>query len=111
LGYRFLHHEEICFDQYHPSAIKDDPWEGNLAMANIVFSRERSQWAARHPKLQILIERRFSVLDFQLACGFKPYAMVNRPRLYDFLLSVDRRLDILGRFCGFRIFCVIEKSS
>ena len=110
LGYRFLHHETICFDAYQQSKSKDDPWEGNLAMANIVFSRERNHWPKRHPTLRIVFKRKFSILDFQLACGFKPYALVNRPKLFDFLLRLDRQLDGFGNLCGFRILCVIENT-
>jgi len=109
VGYRFLHHEDIYFGGYHRSAAKDDPWEGNLALPNLLFSREAGDWPRRHPGLKIIHQRRFSLFDFQLAGGFKPYAFVKSPRLYDWILAVDRRLDWAGRLAGFRIFCVLER--
>ncbi len=110
VAYRLTHHEEVYFGGYHRQAGKVDPWEGNLAMANILFARETRDWPARHPNLRIIHRRRFSVLDFQLAGGFKPYAFVPSPRLYDLVLAIDRRLDWLAPLCGFRILCVIERS-
>ncbi len=108
LVYRLLHHEAIWFGGYHRSLNKSDPWEGNLAMANLLFDREAAEWPRRHPRLRVLRRQRFSLLDFQLAGGFKPYTFVSRPRLYDFLLGLDRGLDWLAPLCGFRIFCVLE---
>ena len=111
LGYRLLHHEDIWFGGYHRQAAKSDPWAGNLAVANLIFRRERRDWPRRHPSLRIIHQQRFSLFDFQLAGGFKPYAFVSSPRLYDLFLAVDRRLDWLAPLCGFRILCVIEKSE
>lgn len=111
LGYRLLHHEDIYFGGYHRSSAKDDPWEGNLALPNILFGREASTWPQRHPTLRILHRRRFSLLDFQMAGGFKPYAFVGRQRLYDLLLTLDRRLDPLGFLLAFRILVVIERQT
>lgn len=111
IAYRLTHHEEVYFAGYHRQARKLDPWAGNLAMANILFARERPDWSARHPTLRIIHQRRFSVLDFQLAGGFKPYTFVPLRRLYDLVLAIDRRLDRLAPLCGFRILCVIERSG
>ena len=99
-GYRLLHHEDIYFGGYHRSKDKDDPWAGNLALPNLLFSRERSDWPARHPTLRIIHRRRFSLFDFQLAGGFKPYAFVSKRWLYDWVVAVDSRLDWLGPLVG-----------
>jgi len=109
VAYRLLHHEDVWFGGYHRTDDKTDPWAGNLALANIVFKRQMADWPSRHPSLTIVHRRRFSILDFQLACGFKPRALVSSPRLYDLALAVDRRLDWLAFLCGFRILVVIEK--
>ena len=37
VGYKLLHHEDICFNRYHRRVVKYDPWSGNLAMANPGF--------------------------------------------------------------------------
>jgi len=108
LAYRLLHHERIWFGGYHETTTKTDPWQGNLAVANLLFSREAKTWPQRHPTLRVIRKRKFSFFDFQLAGGFKPYAFVKSPRLYDFFLTLDRRMDFLAPLVGFRIFCVIE---
>lgn len=110
VAYRLMHHEDVWFGGYHRNPEKDDPWAGNMAIANLIFTREASAWPARHPSLRVICRHRFSLLDFQLAGGFKPYAFVGRPRLYDLALAVDRRLDWLAPLCGFRIMCVVEKE-
>jgi SAM-dependent methyltransferase len=109
-GYRALHHESVYFGDYQRSVEKSDPWEGNLALPNLLFGRDRARWHELHPNLKIIHRRKFSLLDFQLACGFKPYSLVKSERLYDLALKVDRKLDVLGALWGFRIFCVIEKT-
>lgn len=110
LAYRLMHHEDIWFGGYHRATDKSDPWAGNLAVANILFAREARDWSRRHPSLRVIHQRRFSLLDFQLAGGFKPYAFISSPRLYDLVLALDRRLDCLAPLCGFRVLCVIEKQ-
>jgi SAM-dependent methyltransferase len=122
LAYRLMHHEDIWFQGYQKTragqpgngvndagTTKEDPWQGNLALPNLLFARERRVWPQRHPDLRIIRASKFGLLDFQLAGGFKPYAFVGRPRLYDVLLHLDRNLDLLAWFGGFRIFVVIEK--
>ena len=109
VAYRLLHHEPIWFGGYHRSTAKTDPWEGNLAIANLVFRRQAHLWAERHPHLRIVRQTVFSLFDFQLAGGFKPYAFIPGRRLYDAVLALDRSLDWIARLAGFRIFCVIER--
>jgi len=111
LGYRLLHHEDIYFGGYHRVADKHDPWAGNLALPNLLFGRGARDFAARHPALKIIRRQRFSLFDFQLAGGFKPRTFVKRPRLYDWVLAVDRRLDWLAPLAGFRILCVFERPA
>lgn len=109
LGYRLLHHEDVWFGGYHRKGAAKDPWDGNLALPNLIFGRELAAWPTRHPRLRVIVRRQFGLLDFQLACGFKPYALVKSPTWYDRVLKFDRALDVLARLWGFRIFCVIEK--
>lgn len=111
LAYRMMHHEDIWHDDYQKPAANKDPWQGNLAMANIVFGRELPHWPTRHPRLKVTCRRHFSVLDFQLAAGYKPYSLVPWPRLYDALLRFDRLLDPLAALLGFRVLLVVEKRG
>ncbi|MEP0841099.1 MAG: class I SAM-dependent methyltransferase [Phycisphaerae bacterium] len=109
VGYKLLHHEDVYFGGYHRAADTADPWAGNLALPNLLFGRRRREWRRRHPELRIIHRRKFSLLDFQLAGGFKPYAFVARPRVYEWIAALDRRLDWLAPLMGFRILCVIER--
>jgi hypothetical protein len=111
LCYRVLHHEDIWFGGYQRTSGRKDPWHGNLAMLNILLRRGPRCWADRHPSLVFIKQQLFGILDFQLAGGFKPYAIVGQPKLYDLALRLDGALDWLGWLCGFRIFCVIENKS
>lgn len=109
--YRALHHEDVWFGGYQRMPDKIDPWQGNLAMMNVLLAGGRKRWAERHPSLVIVKQQLFGILDFQLAGGFKPYTFAGDPRLYDLVLRLDGALDWLGWLCGFRVFCVIENKS
>jgi len=54
---------------YHALVDKDgrkaDPWEGNLAMANIVFTQDLKNWKSLQPELRIVHRELFSLIDFQ----------------------------------------------
>jgi SAM-dependent methyltransferase len=110
VGYRAFHHENIWFGGYQKSADKSDPWEGNLALPNVLFGRDLPKWPSLHPQLRIIHRQKFGLLDFQLACGFKPRPLIKSPRLYEWMLVLDRYLDGLAALWAFRIFCVIEKK-
>ena len=110
VGYKLLHHEEIDLRRYHPAAgAKADPWQGNLAMANLVFGRDAQRWGELHPTLAIARKEFLSFLDFQLAAGFKPYAYVPHA-LFRVLLRADDALSFLMRWIGFRVLVVLEKG-
>jgi len=116
-GYRILHHEGMDLRRYHargePGEIAPgkDPWEGNLAMANLVFQRDLRRWGELQPSLAIRQRYIFSFFDFQMAAGFKPYAYVPH-WIFRGLAALD---DWLGnaawfmRAAGFRIFIVLER--
>lgn len=111
LAYKTMHHEDVWFGGYHKAGPGKSPWDGNMAIPNLIFGRERRDWPRRHPTLRITHQRKFSFFDFQLAAGFKPYAYVGHPRWYDFFRGLDRLIEPLAFLCGFRIFCVIEKAN
>lgn len=111
--YRAFHHEDVWFRGYQrrQAGGKTDPWQGNLAVANLLFDRELSDWDRRHPELRIRHRRPFSLLDFQLAGGFKRYSFLPFRRLYDLVLRLDRHLDWLAPLAGFRILVVFERRQ
>lgn len=111
LGYRALHHEDVWLGGYkRPGTETSDPWAGNLAMANVVFGRERADWPRRHPEWRIVRLERFSFFDFQLAGGYKRWALVGNPKLYAAFLKADALLAPLMPLLAFRVFAVLERA-
>jgi SAM-dependent methyltransferase len=107
-SYKTIHHESIYFNDYHLNKEKKDPWEGNLALANLVFERDIKNWAFFHPDLVIIHRELFSFFDFTCAAGFKPYAYVPHP-FFKHLVKIDDYLTRLMSLIAFRIFVVLEK--
>lgn len=112
LGYKLLHHELVYLKDYYPAPVGEDknPWDSNLAMANLVFGRDLRDWSRRHPNLDIIKRQRFSLLDFQLALGFKPRALVPHG-LFKALVWLDDALAPLMPLVAFRIFVGLEKKA
>lgn len=110
-GYKLLHHELVYLKDYYPShpASDKNPWDSNLAMANLVFGRDLPDWPRLHPDLSIIHQSKFSLLDFQLALGFKPRALVPYG-LFKWLVRIDDLLLPLMPLLAYRIFVVVEKS-
>ncbi len=111
-GYKLLHHEDINFKEYHvcidKTGKKADPWQGNSALANLVFKRDLSRWDSLQPDLDIIHRQIFSFFDFQAAAGFKQYAFVPH-WLFKHLVKVDDWVSFLMPLLGYRIFVVLEK--
>ena len=105
---KLLHSESIYFKDYHLDKEKKDPWEGNLALANLVFKRDLKNWRILHPELTIIHRELFSVFDFACAAGFKPYAYVPH-WIFKHLVKIDNGLTWLMPLLAFRIYVVLEK--
>jgi len=111
LGYKFLHHEDIYFKDYQTgNQGKKEPWKGNLALANLVFSRDIKNWASLHPSLKITHRELFSFSDYTCAAGFKSYAYIPHV-FFRYLVKIDNCLSWLMPLIGFRIFVVLEKRG
>jgi SAM-dependent methyltransferase len=108
-GYKILHHESIDFKDYHIDNEDKDPWEGNLALANLVFKRDLRNWGTLHPNLKIIHRELFSLFDFTCAAGFKPYAYLPH-RFFRHLVKMDDHLTRFMPLIAFRIFVVLEKK-
>ena len=108
-GYKLLHHEAVYFKDYHEPVEKEkDPWQGNLALPNLVFDRDLSRWDSLHPSMKIIHREKMSFIDFQCSGGFKPYSFMPYS-IFKCLIHLDDWIRILMPFLGFRIFVVIEK--
>ena len=111
LAYGVLHHESICFDQYQENLASDDPWQGNLAMANILFTHERTVWPTRHPNLRVIHLRPFDLFQV-LACGYKKYSLAPWPELLAVLMRSEWLVPrpLLSRI-AFRTLVVLQRSA
>jgi SAM-dependent methyltransferase len=111
-GYKLLHHEDVNFKEYHAGVDKTgkkaDPWQGNSALANLVFKRDLSCWDSLQPDLDIIHREIFSLFDFQAAAGFKSYALIPH-WLFKHLVKIDDWISLLMPLLGYRIFVVLEK--
>lgn len=114
LPYKLLHHEDVNFKDYHAGVDKKgkkaDPWQGNSALANLVFKRDLKHWDSLQPDLHIIHRQIFSFFDFQVAAGFKPYALAPH-WLFKHLVKVDDWISFLMPLLGHRIFVVLEKRQ
>lgn len=112
LVYGMAHHERVYFKAYqHPDAARSDPWAGNMAVPKMIFQIERASWPARHPEWKPLLLKPFSVLDFQVAGGFKSWSLAPWPRLYDLCLRVDDMLGFAMPLAAFRVLAVFERAA
>lgn len=113
-GYKLLHHEDINFKEYHTGVNKAggkvDPWQGNSALANLVFKRDLKRWNTLQPDLDMVHREIFSLFDFQGAAGFKPYACLPY-WLFKHLVKVDDWISFSMPVLGYRIFVVLEKKT
>jgi hypothetical protein len=106
-----LHHEAIYWKGYHRPAgqgCQKDPWEGNLAMTNVVFDRLQQGELERKAGLTVVHREVMSFFDFQLAGGFRPKAAVPYS-IFRQVIKLDRMLGPLMKGIGFRLFLVLEK--
>jgi hypothetical protein len=112
--YKLFHHEDVYLKDYHcaldSSGRAKDPWQGNLALPNLVFKRDLKDWPRLQPDLAVVHRELFSLVDFQLAGGFKPRAFVNFAA-FKALVKLDDWLAPLMPLIAFRIFVVLEKRA
>lgn len=109
--YRLMHDEPICFGRYQEHSTHDDPQQGNTAMANILFERERADWPTRHTHLKLVQSRPFGLFQI-LAGGFRKHSLLPWPRL----LTVLNRSEWvvpqpLMSLLAFRMLVVLQRSA
>ncbi len=111
--YRFIHPEDVDFsvDPFRgPMASSDkDPFDGNMAVATMLFLRRREELEKRVPGLKICSVEFSDILLYPLSGGFENPAFCPAP-----LVPIVRRLERLlmpaARFLGYRMLAVLEKS-
>ena len=111
--YRFLHREGCTLGV---DALADaetaarDPFEGNQAMATVLFGRQRGRFEARFPRLHIREKRPLAGLSYPASGGF------SRPPLLPLALwrtglALERLFpQWLFGLCGFRLLVTLERT-
>ena len=104
-----IHEEAVCFDRYQENPTSDDPWQGNSAMANILFTRERADWPARHPHLEIICLRPFG-LFYVLAREYRSYSLMPAKLLTALICGEWRIPRPLMSLLALRTLVVLQRS-
>jgi SAM-dependent methyltransferase len=108
--YKIMHYEIIDFNGRHYAKGKNDPWQGNLALANLIFKRDLANWSTLYPELRIVHRELFGFFDFACAAGFKPHAYIPH-RIFRHVIKMDDCLKFLMPLVAFRLFVVLEKKG
>jgi SAM-dependent methyltransferase len=115
LFYRLLHHEPVRMSadplvEGTPDPGRD-PYDSNQAIPTLLATRDRKRFLDRFPGLGLVQVDWFSFLAYPLSGGFKPWSLVPAG-LAGSLLRVERAVEpALGRWIGFRMMLVVEKSA
>ena len=106
--YKLMHHEKIIFSHDYLKNSRN-PWNGNMAVPNLIFSSKGKNFIEKYPDFEIEIMKKISFFDFQITGGFKSWSLVKNHGLYSFFLKMDQFLSFAMPFIGFRIIIVLKK--
>jgi SAM-dependent methyltransferase len=109
--YRFLHAEGMTWgtDPFVDQALESkEPFEGNQAMATLIFRRQRQQFLEAFPRLKIIHEQTMDMFLYPVSGGFHQPSVCPL-FLWGFLERLERLFAPIARFLAFRIFIVLEK--
>jgi SAM-dependent methyltransferase len=112
--YRFMHPEPMDFSR-DPLAIvaaSSDrrPFDGNQAVARIVFERSYERFRELYPHFAKLAHERLAFFAYPLSGGFDRPSLVPLWSL-DALMRFEQWCRRLGRLLAFRLLVVLEKTS
>ena len=111
--YRFLHHEGIDW-KWNPflststSGTTKHPFEGNQAVANILFYRHRTRILRQLTQMYLIFEERTDFFAYPLSGGFHKPSLCP-VWLYPVLTRLEKALKPLNRLLAFRVLLVLEK--
>jgi SAM-dependent methyltransferase len=115
LFYRLLHHEpvraaaDVLMDG-EPDP-RRDPYDSNQAIPTLLVTRQRDRFHGLFPGLRIARVDWFSLAAYPLSGGFKSWSLLSA-RMARRMLRAERAIEpLLGRFTGFRMMLVVEKSK
>lgn len=88
-----------------------DPFDSNQAIPTLLFGRleNRSELARRVPELALRRVEWLSLLAYPLSGGFKPWCLVPAGLAQALVRIEDALPEAVRRFCGFRLFAVLER--
>lgn len=114
IALRLFHHERVDskVDPFtllpaHPSK---DPFEGNQAMATLLFRKYFDKFQEQFPTLQLQKREIFSTITYPLSGGFEHHGFI-RQKHYAFLSRIESFLKILTPLLAFRTFLVFKKIA
>ena len=112
--YHFLHPEPVDLgqDPFQLQLPRENrsPFDGNQAIATLIFERSFETFCRQYPQFKRLHFRRLAFFAYPLSGGF------DRPSLLPVflvrpVLALERVLHRLNRFLAFRVLIVLEKSK
>lgn len=114
LFFRLLHQEPVDMSidpliEGQPSSGKD-PYDSNQAIPTLIATRFRKCFEMKFAQLRIVETSWFAFLAYPLSGGFKPWSLINLPIARVLLRSEKYIEKLAGRWFGFRLLLVIEKS-
>lgn len=88
-----------------------DPFDSNQAIPTLLFERPeaRSELARQVPELALRRVEWLSLLAYPLSGGFKPWCLVPAGLAQALVRLEDALPAVIRRFCGFRLFAVLER--
>jgi SAM-dependent methyltransferase len=114
LLFKALHEEPVKMaeDPFGASPqSSDSPYDSNQALPYLVFLRGAERLKEAVPNLRIVARDRFSLWAYPLSGGFQPWSLMPIG-LVKPLLSVENWLSPwLGRWIGFRLMVVAERTA
>jgi len=109
--YNYFHQERVDFRQevFDSPLHEKDPFDGNLAIPSLIFSKRSDRFRAAFPGLKIIEKKYLSFITYPLSGGFDHGSLIpaSSIRLFSILEKIIRPF---GRLFAFRILVVIEKT-
>lgn len=114
LVYSWLHPEPVNLKE-NVLAIRQanpfrQPFDGNQAVATILFQRQFEEFQRRYPDLEMISRRRLACLVYPLSGGFSRPALFPE-WMFKSLMMLDRSLETWSSLFAFRLLAVLQKRS
>lgn len=109
--YRRFHHErtDLSADPFgEPRLSSPAPFDGNQALATLVFWRQLDRFRARHAELEVRRRERVALLAYPLSGGFTKPALLPAA-LGGAILRLERALAFAAPLLAFRCLVALER--